>query len=103
MIDSYIHSYNAHASIIHVIHFVCVYNVTQRCCNVIDTSQGQYCEYHVGSEMKKLNAKRANLQNWGNRGMCICDKVCVCMYVDMCVLICMFMYGLNSKTTDFSE
>ena len=33
--------------------------------------------------------------------MCICDKVCVCMYVDMCVLICMFMYGLNSKTTDF--
>ena len=102
MIYSYIHSYDAHVYIIHVTHFVCVYNVTQRCCNVIDTSLHPYCEYHVGSEMKKFNPKRANLQNWGNGGMYICNKewLCVCGYV--CVQMYVYVW-IKLQTTEFSE
>jgi len=40
----------------------------QPCGNIVNTSQCQYCNFHVGREMSKLNAKRPNLQNWGNGG-----------------------------------
>ena len=37
---------------------------------VVNLRVEQYCSVHVGAAMKKLNAKRPNLQNFGNGGVC---------------------------------